>query len=109
MGAAGRVRPAGRAEASEDLALDGEVPLDGRAPGVAGQFFHPASVPVSLPSPDRYADQVNEMAFLHVALAGTAQRRLSAGGSPNGHRLGTRQPAAHGRERSPALVGSSRD
>jgi hypothetical protein len=41
-----------------------------------------ASVPFSPPSPDRFADQVNETAFPHVALAGPGRRRLSAGRVP---------------------------
>jgi hypothetical protein len=54
------------AETSEDLALSGEVVQDGRAPGVADQFSHPACVPFRPPSPDSFADYLYETVLLQV-------------------------------------------
>jgi hypothetical protein len=47
--------------------LGGEILQDGGASGIADEFTHHGSVPFSPPSPDNFADQVNETASVLVA------------------------------------------
>ena len=82
----------GDTEAGEDLGLGGEVLQDGRAPGVADQFSHPASYRLASRQSRFSPDHLYETALPQAGGLGGRTTGCLAGGSPTGHQTCPRLP-----------------